>query len=60
VEGRDLGRTLDAHNRAELLEVSAEGAAAIAIALERAGRECAAAADHGFPVPEAIPYRLAD
>jgi hypothetical protein len=59
IDGRVV-RTLDEHNGVELLEVSAEDAAGIAVALERARRECAAAAGHGFPVPEAIPYRLAD
>ena len=58
IDGRVV-RTLDERNRAELFEVSAEDAARIAIELERAGRECASAAAYGFPVPEAIPYKLA-
>jgi len=57
ISGR-LARTLDDHNRAMIIEVSAADAAGIEVALERARRECSAAAALGFPVPEAIPYVL--
>jgi hypothetical protein len=57
ISGR-FARTLGEHNRAVIVEVSAEDAAGIEVALERARHECAAAAEFGFPVPEAIPYAL--